>query len=52
MGLLTKIFGDPNDKVVKNLQPIVDKINSLEKKYQAMTDEELRSQTQEFRKRL
>ena len=52
MGLLTKIFGDPNDKIVKNLQPIVDKINSLEKKYQAMTDEELRSQTQEFRKRL
>ncbi|MFA6306919.1 MAG: preprotein translocase subunit SecA [Patescibacteria group bacterium] len=52
MSIIDKIFGDPNEKVVKALRPIVEQINSLEKKYQAMSDEELRAQTGEFRKRL
>ena len=30
MSILTKIFGDPNDKFVRDLNPIVEKINSFE----------------------
>ncbi|MDD4271713.1 MAG: preprotein translocase subunit SecA [Patescibacteria group bacterium] len=52
MSIIDKIFGDPNEKVVKTLRPIVEKINNLEKKYQAMSDDELKEQTVEFRKRL
>ncbi|MDD4900575.1 MAG: preprotein translocase subunit SecA [Patescibacteria group bacterium] len=52
MSLLDKIFGDPNEKMVKILRPVVEQINALEKKYQVMSDEELRVQTAEFRKRL
>ncbi len=52
MGIIDKIFGDPNEKVVKALRPIVEQINSLESKYQAMSDAELKAQTGEFRKRL
>lgn len=52
MGILTKIFGDPNKKIIKNLQPIIDKINSLDEKYQKMSDEELRGLTLKFREAL
>lgn len=52
MNIIDKIFGDPNEKVVKSLRPIVEKINSLESKFQAMNDEQLRAQTEEFRKKL
>lgn len=52
MSLIDKIFGDPNEKVIKTLRPIVEQINNLEKKYQAMSDGELRAQTAEFRRRL
>ena len=36
MSLIDKIFGDPNEKVIKTLRPVVEQINALEKKYQAM----------------
>jgi preprotein translocase subunit SecA len=52
MSIIDKIFGDPNEKVVKTLRPIVDEINNLEKKFQIMSDEELKQMTVEFRKRL
>ncbi|MDO8592426.1 MAG: preprotein translocase subunit SecA [bacterium] len=52
MSIIDKIFGDPNEKVLKNLRPIAGQINSLEKKYQAMSDEELRAQTGELKKKL
>ena len=52
MAILDKIFGDPNEKVVKTLRPVVEKINGWESKFKAMSDEELRAQTVEFRKRL
>jgi preprotein translocase subunit SecA len=45
MSFLTKIFGDPNDKVVDELRPIVEQINKLEEKYAKMSDEELSGQT-------
>lgn len=52
MSILNKFFGDPNEKEVKKMQPVVDAINALEKKYEAMPDEELKSQTEIFKSRL
>ncbi|MBU0647154.1 preprotein translocase subunit SecA [Patescibacteria group bacterium] len=49
MSIFTKIFGDPNEKIIKSFGSIVEKINELEKKYQAMSDEELRAMTTKFR---
>ena len=51
MSFLDKILGDPSDKhIKKKIQPIVEKINSLESVYEKMSDKELQSQTQEFKK--
>jgi preprotein translocase subunit SecA len=50
-----KLFGgsgDSNEKVIKRLQPTVDKINALEPDFKKLNDEELRSKTEEFKKRL
>ncbi|MDD5032377.1 MAG: preprotein translocase subunit SecA [Patescibacteria group bacterium] len=52
MSILTKIFGDPNEKIVKTLEPIIKEINSLEPRFEKMSDEELKGMTAEFRKRL
>lgn len=52
MSILNKIFGDPNEKEVKKMQPTVDAINALEEKYKAMSDEELKSQTEILKARL
>jgi preprotein translocase subunit SecA len=49
---VTGIFGSANARFLKRLQPKVEAINAIESKYQAMTDEELRAQTAEFRRRL
>lgn len=35
MGFLTKLFGDPNAKVLKGIQPIVEAINALEEEMRA-----------------
>jgi hypothetical protein len=40
--LLLKIFGDPNDRKIKKIQPVVDYINSLEPEISRLTDDELR----------
>ena len=47
-----KVFGTANDRQVKALQPIVDKINALEPEIQALSDDALKAKTAEFRKRL
>ncbi len=49
---MTSVFGSQNARYIKRLQGQVDAINSLEPKYQAMSDEELREQTDKFRQRL
>ncbi|MCX6764081.1 MAG: preprotein translocase subunit SecA, partial [Candidatus Moranbacteria bacterium] len=51
MGIFTKIFGS-NQREIKKFLPIVEKINSLEKSIQRLSDEELKNKTKEFRKRL
>ena len=43
---------DSNEKVLKKLQPVVDKINELEPEYEQLSDEELKAKTQEFKDRL
>ncbi|MBU4512541.1 preprotein translocase subunit SecA [Patescibacteria group bacterium] len=52
MSILSKILGDPNQKYLDKLQPLVDKINALEKETEKLSDENLKAKTQEFRKRL
>ena len=49
---VTSLFGSSNARYLRRLQPTVEAINSLEPKYQAMTDAELREQTAKFRERL
>ncbi|SFE28654.1 preprotein translocase subunit SecA [Peptostreptococcaceae bacterium pGA-8] len=52
MGLLEKIFGDLNEKEVKKLSKIVDKIEAYDEAMAALSDDELREKTQEFKDRL
>ncbi|MBU0545955.1 preprotein translocase subunit SecA [Patescibacteria group bacterium] len=52
MSILTKIFGDPNAKALKEIQPIIEKINSLETEYLKYSMEDLRAKTSDFKKRL
>lgn len=49
---LSKIFGDPQKKILKRLRKQVDVINGLNDKYEKMSDKELRVQTDELKKRL
>ena len=44
-GFAKAIFGSSNDRYVRSLGKIVDKINALEPTIEAMTDEELKGQT-------
>ena len=48
MGLLDKIFGSKNQKVLKKIQPLVNSINSLEEEYSQLTDEDLRNKRVNF----
>ncbi len=52
LGLLTKVFGSKNERELKTLQPVVEKINSLETGLQAMSDAQLKAQTSIFKERL
>ncbi|OUN95937.1 MULTISPECIES: preprotein translocase subunit SecA [unclassified Pseudoflavonifractor] len=52
MGLFTKIFGTPSQRAVKALTPLVDKIEALEEEMKALTDQQLRAKTDEFKARL
>ncbi len=52
MSRLTRILGDPIKKDVRRAGSTVDRINALEEEFQALSDEELRARTAEFRERL
>ncbi len=52
MSFLSKIFGDPNAKVIESIRPIVVKINSLEEQMAGLTLVDLRNKTDEFKGRL
>ena len=51
MGFFSKLF-DPSAGEIKRLNKIVDKIDSFEEEHKALTDEQLRGKTVEFRERL
>ena len=52
MGFLQKIFGSKNQRELKKLQPLVERINELEPKMKAKSDAELKAMTGEFKQRL
>ncbi len=52
MGLLEKIFGDMNSREIKKIEKIVDQIEAYDEEMQALTDDELRGKTAEFKERL
>ncbi len=52
MAFLSTIFGDANKRYIKSLDPTIKKINDLEKDFGALSDEQLKDKTTEFKKRL
>ncbi len=52
MGFLEKIFGNYSQKELKRIDPLVQKVLSLEETYRAMSEEELKNQTNVFKERL
>ena len=50
--LLSKVFGSRNDRILKRLSKIVSRINALEPDLEALSDNQLRQKTDEFRNRL
>ncbi|MFH1036491.1 MAG: preprotein translocase subunit SecA [Patescibacteria group bacterium] len=52
MSILTKVFGDANEKYLKKLQPVVEKINNFEKTFEGFSEEQLKEKTQELKKQI
>lgn len=52
MSIMEKIFGDLNEKEVKKVSKIADKVMAYDEEFQKLTDEELRAKTEEFKKRV
>ena len=52
MSIIEKVFGTHSDRELKRITPIVDKIESLRPQMQALSDEELRGKTREYKNRL
>ncbi len=50
--LVKKIIGSKNDRDLKKLAPLVEQINSLEAEFSALSDDELKAKTSDFRQRL
>jgi preprotein translocase subunit SecA len=49
---LTKVLGNPNDKIIKQLREVVEEINELEPEFEQLTNEQLRAKTDEFREQI
>ncbi len=52
MGLFSKLFGTTSEKELKQIYPIVDKIEAMEEKFKALSDAELQEYTPKLRERL
>lgn len=52
MGLITKLFGTYSERELKQIYPIVDKIEALEPNFQNLSDHQLLAKTDEFKQRL
>ena len=51
MSIFTKVFGTRSERELKKIEPTVKAIEALEEEYRALTDEQLRAKTDEFKKR-
>jgi len=51
-GFMKKIFGDKNEKALKDIWPLIDEINAEYKKLENLTDDELRAKTEEFKAKI
>lgn len=49
ISFLLKLLGDPNEKKVKSIMGIIDHINALEPQFAALSDDELKAKTAEFK---
>ncbi len=52
MNFIEKVFGTHSDRELKRIMPLVDKVEALRPTMQALTDEQLRAKTQEYKERL
>jgi preprotein translocase subunit SecA len=52
MSILSKIFGDANEKFVKGLQPVIGKINLFEIEFEKFSAEQLKNKTKELKERV
>ncbi|MBC8573474.1 preprotein translocase subunit SecA [Jingyaoa shaoxingensis] len=52
MNFIEKVFGTHSDRELKRIKPLVDKVEALRPTMQALTDEQLRAKTQEYKDRL
>ncbi|HEX9056803.1 MAG TPA: preprotein translocase subunit SecA [Ktedonobacterales bacterium] len=52
MSFLTRVVGDPNERELKKIRPIVARINDLEDEMQALSDDDLRGMTADFKQEL
>ncbi len=52
MSILSKIFGDPNEKYIKKLEPLVAEIRSKENKFKKLTDKELKTLAGKWKKQI
>ena len=50
--LIAKVFGTSNEREIKRIVPLVERINALEPETKQLTDEQLRAKTDEFRQRI
>src|SRR4051812_18771910 len=51
LDVLKKVFGSQNERTLKKLRPVVEKINALEPSITALSDADLRAKTTEFKER-
>ncbi len=52
MSLLTKLFGNYSEKEIKRITPLQQRVLALEEEYRALSDDELKAKTYEFKKRV
>ena len=51
MSLLSKIFGDANERYLNNIKPLLKEVNSFDDKISKLSDDELKNKTKEFGQR-
>ncbi len=52
MSWVKKIFGTQNDRDIRKMQPLLDRINAFDEEYKLLSDEDLKGKTNEFRERV